>query len=654
MASASDLPPTPITLLTGTFNVARFGASVVPSPEQLKPWLDNAATAFPPPFPQLSRGRWASAIHAPDLVVLAFQELLHPVKSMTPSGWGGAPVKAPLSSVTLVSEPWTKWPNLDPLLRLVWLPSIVTALDQLYPDISHKPQGAAYIPMFAKRSASIGLVVLRRRNAAQGVPVPIIVASGAVTSGLGGVLANKGAVSVVVSYDLLPDTPGDTATLCFITAHLNALSGARNRKWRNEEVIFVGKSMMLWPETGDGGEDDADTDGTLVRSGTPKGTAILRQAWHAISAWASAPASTTSPLESWSARDTQAEDDPSHGSQHSLHAIETTSRPFTTISTSSPSHPSLHDLVFLLGDLNYRLSSLPGDSKSQQTQHVISQVSAGKIAELVETYDELVAERRKGGALEGWEEGAVGFAPTYRFKVVGKSSKDESKDESDDDDTGDDQTDTTRLVAGTTNDYTKHDAGNKPRAETSVQKTASASTTHHTTPVHPLLSVYNPKRVPAFTDRILWRAHPTIASSAASILLYTSAPQVALSDHKPVSAWFEVDLAKLVLEEGRRGMSMGGAPQNGGEDSVTEPLMPSKSNSSQSRVPRGRQPRHRPAPRSVVLGGAVAIVRRVFKYSLLYLFGVLAVVAAWWYWGWPVGLVMALAVGMVLKWVGMY
>ena len=45
------------------------------------------------------------------------------------------------------------------------------------------------------------------------------------------------------------------------------------------------------------------------------------------------------------------------------------------------------------------------------------------------------------------------------------------------------------------------------------------------------------QRVPAYTDRILWKANPRIRQ-----YFYGSVPEVRFSDHKPVVAYFEVDL----------------------------------------------------------------------------------------------------------------
>ena len=47
------------------------------------------------------------------------------------------------------------------------------------------------------------------------------------------------------------------------------------------------------------------------------------------------------------------------------------------------------------------------------------------------------------------------------------------------------------------------------------------------------------KRVPAYTDRIFWKASARIKQYS-----YVSVPEVRFSDHKPVIAYFELDLSE--------------------------------------------------------------------------------------------------------------
>jgi phosphatidylinositol-bisphosphatase len=68
-----------------------------------------------------------------------------------------------------------------------------------------------------------------------------------------------------------------------------------------------------------------------------------------------------------------------------------------------------HDLIFWLGDLNYRVDeSLP-------TAKIMELVEKGKITEL-RPLDQLNMERREGRVFQGFEEGIITFPPTYKYQ----------------------------------------------------------------------------------------------------------------------------------------------------------------------------------------------------------------------------------------------
>ncbi|KAF8705778.1 hypothetical protein HU200_030982 [Digitaria exilis] len=78
-----------------------------------------------------------------------------------------------------------------------------------------------------------------------------------------------------------------------------------------------------------------------------------------------------------------------------------------------------HDRIFWLGDLNYRL-----DVSYERAHELISTKSWSKLAEM----DQLKRELRKGRAFDGWTEGILEFAPTYKYAVgSGKYIGDEHK-----------------------------------------------------------------------------------------------------------------------------------------------------------------------------------------------------------------------------------
>lgn len=62
-------------------------------------------------------------------------------------------------------------------------------------------------------------------------------------------------------------------------------------------------------------------------------------------------------------------------------------------------------------------------------------------------------------------------------------------------------------------------------------------------PLHTVSTFYHPKRIPSFTDRILFKSQPTFRSNLRSYF-FESCEQAVSSDHKPVRAGFEVKLTR--------------------------------------------------------------------------------------------------------------
>ncbi|KAJ8621415.1 hypothetical protein MRB53_029944 [Persea americana] len=82
--------------------------------------------------------------------------------------------------------------------------------------------------------------------------------------------------------------------------------------------------------------------------------------------------------------------------------------------TSFPRGPSLdlpqnildHDRTIWLGDLNYRISL-----SEDKTRELVKENNWDMLLE----NDQLRVERTKGGVFEGWHEGVIKFAPTYKY-----------------------------------------------------------------------------------------------------------------------------------------------------------------------------------------------------------------------------------------------
>lgn len=73
-------------------------------------------------------------------------------------------------------------------------------------------------------------------------------------------------------------------------------------------------------------------------------------------------------------------------------------------------HIDDHDVIFWLGDLNYRL-----DIDNEELDMVYDKIQENDIAFLL-PHDQLIQERRAGRVFQGYEEGAISFLPTYKFQ----------------------------------------------------------------------------------------------------------------------------------------------------------------------------------------------------------------------------------------------
>lgn len=76
-----------------------------------------------------------------------------------------------------------------------------------------------------------------------------------------------------------------------------------------------------------------------------------------------------------------------------------------------------HDLIFWLGDLNYRI-----DDNYVGLEEVFSRIESKDLKYLLQ-YDQLNVERAAGNVFEGFNEGEVTFSPTYKY-IPGTSEYD--------------------------------------------------------------------------------------------------------------------------------------------------------------------------------------------------------------------------------------
>ena len=145
---------------------------------------------------------------------------------------------------------------------------------------------------------------------------------------------------------------------------------------------------------------------------------------------------------------------------------------------SRPSQVFETSHLFLMGDLNYRLASLPSEGHPTEGKFSDDVVALEKERAEMFELDTLRTEQKAGRVFGGLREGDITrFAPTYK-RIVGQ-------------------------VDG-----------------------------------------YSRKRIPGYTDRILFASYNDSSDSASSssnrIHHYSSTPEITLSDHKPVHALLEL------------------------------------------------------------------------------------------------------------------
>jgi len=147
--------------------------------------------------------------------------------------------------------------------------------------------------------------------------------------------------------------------------------------------------------------------------------------------------------------------------------------------TGAPSALSVldHDVVFWLGDLNYRIALPP--------ERVLELIECRAWGELAE-FDQLNSERAGGAVLQGFEEGALTFAPTYKHEPHGVGY------------------------------------GRAPDENGTLVV----------------------KRTPSWCDRVLWRNRVSASAESVALQFYRR-HEVLASDHRPVSATFAVGFERV-------------------------------------------------------------------------------------------------------------
>ncbi|KAL9939642.1 hypothetical protein V8E36_001459 [Tilletia maclaganii] len=494
MSSSSSLR-----VQVGTFNCNLQGAAaVIPD---LAPWLvptiAEKSKVYNASSPDQGRD-------APDIYAVGFQELL-------PLPIGFASNEEASEAIEATDRE---------IRRAVRYHAAMTRPDGMYPP-GHTGGPEQYDLLATVHMVGIVLYVYTRTKADISARVKEI-RTAKVGTGLLGIMGNKGAVGLrLVLAGAGPNARDEVYT--FVSAHLAAHDHnvpRRNRDWANivRRMVFTPQSVQPLP--------------------------LLQE--KPRSAAQGGPAPSVSALEdryktqkSKQPKDAEPLDTRSYGLYDSTH-------------------------LFVFGDLNYRiaLKKLPlAGSHADKMNH-------GKLAKddlrwrlassdwpALASYDQLAVERAAKRVFHGLTEPSlpsIKWGPTYKFKVV-KAAKEKSVLE------------TGNFSKDETIEPKTASATPPAPAAAPSQDTASTSEATEATPLFTKISAPAPtaadgqelskKRVPGWTDRILWAsAHDGNQVSSAGVgadthgvevELYRSVIQYTHSDHKPVTAILKLDASKL-------------------------------------------------------------------------------------------------------------
>ncbi|CAE7817391.1 Ocrl [Symbiodinium sp. CCMP2456] len=158
-----------------------------------------------------------------------------------------------------------------------------------------------------------------------------------------------------------------------------------------------------------------------------------------------------------------------------------------------------HDLVVWAGDLNMRLWRDVEMTEVMHRTEVLSMLQQHQLQRLLD-YDELHRRRLASGSFAAFEEAAIDFLPSYKFRPMSNSNKDEAMQD-------------VKLLEA-------------------------------------LCGQYDDKRTPAWCDRIIWRARRKVKQEG--LLRYELLDSTTFSDHRPVRLCMQICIHEMSLEDLRR------------------------------------------------------------------------------------------------------
>jgi hypothetical protein len=148
-----------------------------------------------------------------------------------------------------------------------------------------------------------------------------------------------------------------------------------------------------------------------------------------------------------------------------------------------------------LGDLNYRIDRaiVDGRKREHETHHseVRSLVERKEWRELAAA-DQLREQMRKGKVFADWQEAGLTFPPTFKLAMKYDTKYDKDTHPMIDQ----------AVVLADGDEAVAHEVEGTARGSLAAGKTAQAVPAVQ--PVQPRSRMYNRKRVPSYTDRIIW------------------------------------------------------------------------------------------------------------------------------------------------------
>ncbi|KAI9179276.1 hypothetical protein H9P43_005939 [Blastocladiella emersonii ATCC 22665] len=533
-------PPSGPTVLAVTYNVNRFAVSDDLSSIAVAAGAATANSSRPPSPTAATTSSERDG--TPDLIAVGLQEA-------APATWP-AGTHAP---ALVHASPAVAGLVLDPVHVAQWQAKVLRDLGCSFVRRAYRPLatadlGGALLLVLVAADACNRVADVRTATCAVG---PLL-------------FPNKGAVGVSFDWDVSGTGEGAWMRVALVNAHLphGQKPGVRIDAWHDVQrrLVFTPSSSA-----GVGARTNRVRPASAERANEGNSTAT------------SSPA-RQQPARHRSREGTRVANGVSHAITSGSDSDEDDQAPLLGVRVASPTPRSRsrsrhrgsatlslsehdHDAVILMGDLNFRLTA-------PSFAAVASDLAARRWPALV-ARDQLATAFARGVLGVGWTEGAIGFPPTYRTAVQNRGSpaaeipaavrySAHSLTTADGDLTEHGRvTSYTSLNPEGAKLGTGYFATQPADACSGVHPVGTPLVAPPSTPdgAHDpaVAPIFDPRRIPGYTDRVLVRASPGGWACA----MYASFPHLTQSDHVPVAA--VVVLGAATDRGGQRARGLGSA-----------------------------------------------------------------------------------------------